>query len=56
MPSFYVSRGIGNLQADTNKILVEIGGLASGIFALAFTLPPPWTGGNYDAPPGPSPP
>lgn len=49
MPGFYVSRGIADLQSDANQILLGIawliGGLASGVFALAFPgLPPPAQG------------
>lgn len=56
MPGHYISRGIADLQADANAILLGIawliGGLACGVFALAFT-PPPRTGTDPGAPPGP---
>lgn len=56
MPGYYSSRGIADLQADANATLLSIawliGGLACGVFALAFTPPPP--GARPDAPPDPS--
>ena len=56
MPGDYSSRGIAELQADANATLPGIawliGGLACGVFALAFTQPPP--GARPDAPPDPS--
>ena len=45
IPGFYMSRGIADLQSDANEILLGIvwliGGLASGVFALAFPGLPP---------------
>lgn len=56
-PGDYISRGIGELQADASAVLPGIawliGGLACGVFALAFT-PPLLTGAKHDVPPGPS--
>ena len=56
-PGDYISRGIGELQADASAVLPGIawliGGLACGVFALAFT-PPLLTGAKLDVPPGPS--
>ena len=55
IPGYYSSRGIGDLQADANEILLGIawliGGLACGVFALAFTPPPP--AARSAAPPDP---
>lgn len=59
LPGYYYSRGIAELQSDANALLLGIawllGGLASGIFALAFpggafpglgtSLSPPASGG-----------
>ena len=57
VPGDYILRGTGELQADASAVLPGIawliGGLARGVFALAFTLPL-LTGAKHDAPPGPS--
>lgn len=57
VPGDYIPRGIAELQADASAVLPGIawliGGLACGVFALAFT-PPLLTGAKHDAPPGPS--
>jgi len=56
IPGYYSSRGIADLQADANAILLGIawliGALTCGVFALVFTLPPR-TGERPDAPADP---
>lgn len=54
LPGYYYSRGIAELQSDANALLLGIawliGGLASGVFALAF----PGLSGGTGAVPGPT--
>lgn len=56
-PGDYIPRGIAELRAGASAVLPGIawliGGLACGVFALAFT-PPLLTGAKHDAAPGPS--
>lgn len=58
LPGYYYSRGIAELQSDANALLLGIawliGGLASGVFALAFPGLPGGTGTAPRSTPSPA--